>query len=36
MTQGNNKIMGRRPLEDTVLMMSQKLEISSQTNESLQ
>ena len=32
MTQGNNRITGRSPDEDPVLMVSQKPEISNQTH----
>ena len=30
--KGNNRITGRRPSEDPILMVSQKPEISNQTN----
>jgi hypothetical protein len=33
MTQGNSRITGRRPDEDPMLMVSQKPEISNQTND---
>jgi hypothetical protein len=36
MTQGNNRKTGRSPDEDPILMVSQKPEISNQTNDSLQ
>jgi hypothetical protein len=36
MTQGNNRITWRSPDEDPILMVSQKLEISKQTNNSLE
>lgn len=35
-TQGNNRITRRRPGEDPMLMVSQKPEISNQTNDSFQ
>ena len=35
-TQGNNRITGRSPNEDPILMVSQKPETSNQTNDSLQ
>ena len=34
MTQGNNRITGRSPSEDPVLMVSQKPEAWNQTNDS--
>jgi hypothetical protein len=36
MTQGNNRIPGRSPSEDPIVMASQKPETSNQTNDSLQ
>lgn len=36
MSQGNNRITGWSPAEDPVLTVSQKLETSNQTNDSLQ
>jgi hypothetical protein len=36
MTQGNNRITGKRPKKDPILMVSQKPEISNQINDLLQ
>ena len=36
MTQGNNRMTGRSPSEEPMLLMSQKPETSNQTNDSLQ
>ena len=36
MKQGNNRITRRKLIEDSMLMVAQKPEISNQTNDSLQ